>query len=98
MLVVGDVEFREVVAALADAQSQLRREVIPTVYGFDEFRARISTRHHFLQGVLKKEKIFLIGDTRELERVVAECLANEAKHQRLPARRQRLQAGGFRDD
>jgi len=76
VLVVGDVEFREIVAALAEAQSQLGREVNPTVYGADEFRAKIAARHHFLRSVLKKEKVFLIGDQGELERLVAERLAD----------------------
>jgi uncharacterized protein len=76
VLVVGKVEFREIVAALAEAQSQLGREVNPTVFGVDEFRAKISARHHFLQNVLKREKVFLIGDGRELERLAAERLAD----------------------
>ena len=82
VLVVGDVEFREVVAAMAEAQSQLGREVNPTVYGVDEFRAKIAARHHFLQSVLKKEKVFLIGDQRELERLATERLADGARGQR----------------
>ena len=82
VLVVGDVEFREVVAAMAEAQSQLGREVNPTVYGVDEFRAKIAARHHFLQSVLEKEKVFLIGDQRELERLATERLADGARGQR----------------
>ncbi len=82
VLVVGDVAFGEVVAALADAQSRLGREVNPTVYGPDEFRAKITARHQFLQGVLKNEKIFLVGDQRELERLAAERLADRARGQR----------------
>ena len=81
LLVVGDVSFGEVVAALAEAQSRLGREVNPTVYGPDEFRAKIAARHHFLQGVLKNEKIFLVGDQRELERLATERLADRARAQ-----------------
>jgi predicted nucleotidyltransferase len=76
VLVVGDVEFREVVGTLAEAQSQLGREINPTVYGLNEFRDKISAQHHFLRGVLKEEKGFLIGNQRELERVVAKRLAD----------------------
>jgi predicted nucleotidyltransferase len=76
VLVVGDVEFREVVAAFAEAQSRLGREINPTVYTPDEFCVKISARQHFLRNVLKKEKVFLIGDQRELERMAAERLAD----------------------
>jgi predicted nucleotidyltransferase len=81
VLVVGHVQFREIVAAMAEAQSQLGREVNPTVYGVDEFRAKIAARHHFLHSVLKKEKIFLIGDQRELERLATERMANATRSQ-----------------
>jgi hypothetical protein len=78
VLVVGDVGFREVVAALAEAQSQLGREVNPTVYTPDEFRSKLSTGHHFLNSVLRREKVFLIGDERELERLAAKRQADGA--------------------
>ena len=75
LLVVGEVAFGEVVAALADAQAKLRRDVNPTVYPPEEFSAKASAGHHFLRGVLKREKIFLIGDERELARLVEKRLA-----------------------
>jgi uncharacterized protein len=78
VLVVGNVGFGEVVAALAEAQSQLGREVNPTVYAPAEFRSKLSAGHHFLKSVLKKEKVFLIGDERELERLAQERLADGA--------------------
>jgi uncharacterized protein len=76
VLVVGDVTFREVVVALSEAQLQLGREVNPTAYAADEFRSRLSARHHFLTRVLKKEKVFLIGDERELERLAEKRVAD----------------------
>ena len=76
VLVVGEVEFREIVAALADAQSQLEREINPTVYSLEEFLAKLSAGHRFLASVMKKEKIFLIGDQRELEKLVEQRLAD----------------------
>jgi uncharacterized protein len=72
ILVVGDVAFREVVAVLADAQSQLRREVNPTVYAPDEFQSKLASGHHFLKSVLKSEMVFLIGNEREFERLATE--------------------------
>ena len=79
VLLVGDVAFREVVAALADAQSRLSREVNPTVYAPDEFQSKLASGHHFLTSVLKTEKVFLIGSERELERLAQKRLAHGAR-------------------
>ncbi len=78
ILVVGDVSFSEVVASLADAQDNLRREVNPTVYPPDEFKSKVAGGHHFLRTVQRQPKIFLIGDEGELAGLVAECLADGA--------------------
>ncbi len=74
VLIVGDIMFQEVVAAFADAQSHLAREVNPTVYSPNEFRSKLSAGHHFLRSVLGKEKVFLIGDASELKRLAQERL------------------------
>ena len=76
LLVVGETAFGEVVAALADAQARLRREVNPTVYPPEEFCRKLSAGHHFLRSVLKRENIFLIGDQRELARLAEKRLAD----------------------
>ena len=76
LLVIGDPAFGEVVATLAEAQARLRREVNPTVYPPHEFSAKILAGHHFVQSILKREKIFLIGDDRELERLAEKRVAD----------------------
>jgi predicted nucleotidyltransferase len=81
VLIVGEVGFREVVAALAEAQLQLGREVNPTVYTSAEFQSKLSAGHHFLSSVLKTEQVFLIGDRRELERLAEKCLARGTQDQ-----------------
>jgi uncharacterized protein len=81
VLVIGDVAFREVVAALADAQSKLRREVNPLVYAPNDFRSTISSSRHFLSSVLKTKKVFLIGNECELERLAAKRLARRTRKQ-----------------
>jgi uncharacterized protein len=70
LLVVGGVAFTEIVAALADAQTKIGRDINPTVYPPEEFRAKILAGHHFLKSLLPREKIYLIGDERELKRLV----------------------------
>ena len=76
VLVVGEVGFGEVVAALVEAQSQIGREINPTVYPRQEFCAKLSAGNYFLDNVLQQEKIFLIGDQRDLERLVQQRLAD----------------------
>jgi len=60
LMVVGRVGFAAVVAALADAQKILNREINPTVFPPREFRTRL--RGGFLKHVLAGNKLFIIGD------------------------------------
>lgn len=69
VMVIGDVSFGEVVSALVPAQEQLQREVNPTVYPPAEFREKLASGKHFLTAVMGAEKIFLVGDERELEQL-----------------------------
>ena len=69
VMVIGQVSFAEAFEALARAQKAIGREVNPSVYAPADFRAKVGANHHFLRTVLKGEKIFLIGDERELARL-----------------------------
>lgn len=74
LLVVGDAAFSEIVSALAAAQQTLRREVNPTVYPPGEFTSKLAAGHHFLKTITKNERLFLIGDERELARLAQKRL------------------------
>lgn len=78
LLVVGEATFVEVVAALQGAQKALGREINPTVYPPDEFRAKVEGKHYFLSSVLEGPKIFLMGDERELAGMAEKRLAHRA--------------------
>jgi predicted nucleotidyltransferase len=67
VIVIGDVTFAAVSDALSDLQTDLRREVNPTVYGVPEFKKKISTP--FIASILRKPKLYLIGDDDELARL-----------------------------
>ena len=69
VMVLGAVSFAEVSDALGEAQKAIGREVNPSVYAPADFRAKLAAKQHFLRTVLKKEKIFLIGDEHELGRL-----------------------------
>jgi hypothetical protein len=66
-MVIGDVTFAAVSDALGDLQTDLRREVNPTVYSGPEFRKKTSTP--FIASIMRKPKVFLIGDEDELARL-----------------------------
>ncbi|NQT37553.1 MAG: nucleotidyltransferase domain-containing protein [Planctomycetes bacterium] len=76
VLVVGDVSFPEIVAALTPAQQELRREVNPTLFPAGEFRSKIAAGQPFLTRVLQQPKVFLIGDEHDLERLAQQSLAD----------------------
>ncbi len=67
VMVIGNVTFAAVSDALGDLQADLRREVNPTVYNVREFREKISTP--FIASIMRKPKVFLIGDEDELTRL-----------------------------
>lgn len=67
VMVIGDVTFAEVSDALGDLQTDLRREVNPTVYGVPEFKEKIFTP--FIASTIRKSKLFLIGNDDELARL-----------------------------
>jgi predicted nucleotidyltransferase len=75
VLVIGSVSLKDLVEAFAPVQDRLGREVNPSIYPAQEFREKITRGHHFLTGVLQEPKIFLIGSSRELERLVEVRLA-----------------------
>ena len=67
VMVIGDeISLEDVVAAVADAQVALEREVNPSVYHTEEFYRKLAGGHHFLANVVAGPKIFLIGDEHEL--------------------------------
>lgn len=61
LLIVGNAPYSDIASALQPAQKILDREISPMVYSVDEFRRRIREGHHFLAGILQKQRIFLIG-------------------------------------
>jgi predicted nucleotidyltransferase len=67
VIVIGDISFAEVVSALSPAQESLAREINPSVYPPDEFKANLSEKQHFLTSVMNFSKIFIIGSTNELD-------------------------------
>jgi uncharacterized protein len=91
LLIIGEVAFQDVVQALAKAQDHLGRDINPTVYPADEFRAKLRAQHHFLTSVLSEPRLFVIGENHELVGLGAKRLADQAPDQ--PKRDSRPLAG-----
>jgi len=58
VLVVGDITFSKVVAALGQVQETVRREINPIVYPPKEFRSKLASDHHFLKTALNSPEFF----------------------------------------
>jgi predicted nucleotidyltransferase len=69
VMVIGDITFGDVVDLLSSAEKTLGREVNSVVYPVQEFQQKVKSDHHFVKSVLEGEKIFLIGDESELNRL-----------------------------
>jgi len=76
VMVIGEVGFGEVVSALQSAQNTVSREVNPSVYAEEEFRAKCQAKHHFVTSVLKAPKVFLVGGEHELKRLAEGPMAD----------------------
>lgn len=64
VMIVGDVDFGELIMALAPTQERLRREINPTVFTRREFDAKRKQRDAFVAQVWAGPKLWLIGDDK----------------------------------
>lgn len=69
LIIVGKISFGDVVSLLSQAEEELRREINPIVYSVAEFRKKIKENNHFVKTVFEDQKIFLMGDEKELKRL-----------------------------
>ena len=69
LMIIGNVDFDEVVGIASKMQTKLGREINPTTYSPREFRAKISSGNHFLASVLREPKLFLIGTEDDLRKL-----------------------------
>lgn len=81
VLIVGKVTLDDVLERLGDVESSFGRAVNPTVYSESEFKAKIERGNHFLDSVLRGEKVFLVGGENELGKVGGKRLAQSRTNQ-----------------
>lgn len=69
LMIVGRASLEDVLGTLTSVEKSAGRVVNPTVYSISEFKTKLSSGNHFLNSVMRDEKIFLIGDEHELRKV-----------------------------
>lgn len=69
VMVIGEVEFGEVVNLLFDAQTTLQREINPKVFSTIDWKTKLATNSSFVLDVLAKPKLFLIGSQHDLDQL-----------------------------
>ena len=69
IMVVGDVEFAQVVSAVSQVQETLAREVNPVVYSTDEFKSKLMQGVNFIKRVMESPKLFILGDAGDLKKL-----------------------------
>ena len=87
LMIVGDVEFDDVVQRLSGAEKTLRREINPSVYPPRDFRSKLRSGNHFLNSVLQVKKLFVLGTEDDLRELSPKRLANRPPEQ--PPRNQK---------
>lgn len=69
VIIIGRVEFGEAINLLYDAQTDLQREINPKVFSPEEWTASLVAQSSFVQDVLLKPKLFLIGAQCDLDQL-----------------------------
>jgi predicted nucleotidyltransferase len=90
LIIIGSVGLAEISPLMRELERRFHREINATCYSAEEFCKKIQAENHFLTDVLKKEKIFLIGDEDELEKLAGKPNSAEPRYKssgnRKPAR------------
>jgi predicted nucleotidyltransferase len=74
--IIGDLSLARVSKVLTGAEEKLGREVNVSVYPPAEFRSKVKDGHHFVNSVLRGNKVYLIGNKDDLERLAEESLSD----------------------
>jgi predicted nucleotidyltransferase len=66
LLVIGDIDFVDVVKVIYPCQDRLQREINPKVYTQKEWKRLLAKKNSFSKEVMKQPKLFIIGAKDEL--------------------------------
>jgi IS30 family transposase len=65
-MVIGRIGLAELAPALKSAEEKLLRPVNPSIYTPEEIAEKLASGHHFLETVMSREKLFVLGDKDDL--------------------------------
>ncbi len=68
LMVIGDVEFQDLISAIHGIQEKTGREINPVVYSKGSFSDRLDSG--FIKGIMKSPKLYLIGGEDEFKEIV----------------------------
>jgi len=71
LMVIGNTSSRDLSKILTAPKMELSREINYAVFKPAEFKNKVKGKDHFLNSLLKKKKIFIIGSENELKRIVS---------------------------
>ncbi|MHB9082113.1 MAG: nucleotidyltransferase domain-containing protein [Pirellulaceae bacterium] len=66
LMIVGDTKLADLSPELAKAEEKLAREVNPTIFSPAEFTKKLRQGHHFVQSVVRTDKLFVVGGPDDL--------------------------------
>jgi uncharacterized protein len=69
LLVIGDLGLRRISNLLAGTSEKIGREINPHVMNINEFQKRIEADDHFISGVVKSHKLFIVGEENDLKAI-----------------------------
>jgi len=69
VIAIGSLGLADLSPVLEKAEERLGRPVNASVYSPQEFAKKIAAKNHFLCAVLDKEKLFVLGEPNDLERI-----------------------------
>ncbi len=69
MLISDQVTYPELLVSFSELETQLGRQINPTIYTGDEFRKKIASESNFVIRVIEQPKIFLIGSEDDIPTV-----------------------------
>lgn len=69
LLVIGSLTLRELTGLLEPIEKGVGRPINPVLFQVAEFRTRIKKGDHFVSTLLTSEKLFIVGNADDLERL-----------------------------
>lgn len=67
LMIIGEISFSDAVSALYSIQATIGREINPKVYSRAEWQKMIKIKNSFIEEILNKPKLFIIGTIDDLK-------------------------------